>query len=147
MNAFIFSNLEVANSCENILVFIFFGENMAEEFQIQSKIRRRNVVTVRLSDEEHSLIQACSKRAELAIADWIRQKIQAAIQAEREDPQLKIFLNELVMQRLLLLNALHPLIYGEQYTPEKFKEMIKELHKLREQEVSKMLAKIRNEEE
>lgn len=96
----------------------------------QSAGRRRSIVrriTVggKFTDAEaKSLAKKAASRGQL-LSEWAREALLAAIREQRkEDENTSLFI-EVQALRLLFVNALEPLLRGEQMTAEQFKEMLR----------------------
>lgn len=96
----------------------------------QSAGRRRSIVrriTVggKFTDAEaKSLAKKAASRGQL-LSEWAREALLAAIREQhKEDENSGLFI-EIQALRLLFVNALEPLLRGEQMTAEQFKEMLR----------------------
>jgi len=96
----------------------------------QSAGRRRSIVrriTVggKFTDAEaKSLARKAASRGQL-LSEWAREALLAAIREQYKVDENSALFIEVQALRLLFVNALEPLLRGEQMTAEQFKEMLR----------------------
>jgi len=96
----------------------------------QSAGRRRSIVrriTVggKFTDvEAKSLAKKAASRGQL-LSEWAREALLAAIREQHKEDENSALFIEVQALRLLFVNALEPLLRGEQMTAEQFKEMLR----------------------
>lgn len=96
----------------------------------QSAGRRRSIVrriTVGgkfTEAEAKSLAKTAAGRGQL-LSEWAREALLAAIQGQQKKDEDSALFVEVQALRLLFINALEPLLRGDQMTAEQFKEMLR----------------------
>lgn len=96
----------------------------------QSAGRRRSIVrriTVGgkfTEAEAKSLAKTAAGRGQL-LSEWAREALLAAIRGQQKEDEDTALFVEVQALRLLLINALEPLLRGDQMTAEQFKEMLR----------------------
>lgn len=111
----------------------------------QSAGRRRSIVrriTVggKFTDAEaKDLAKKAASRGQL-LSEWAREALLAAVREQHEAGENTALFIEVQALRLLFINALEPLLRGEQMTAEQFKEMLRYVKTNKRKVAEEMLA-------
>ena len=103
---------------------------MSELNQAVSRGRRRSIVRTntvggKFTDAEaKALGKRAAERGQL-LGEWAREALLAAGGQQQQNNQESALFVEVLALRLLLINALEPLLRGDKMTPEQFKEMLR----------------------
>jgi GGDEF domain-containing protein len=101
---------------------------MSDQISIyQSKIRRKNHVGCRLSDDEFALISAAATRENLALADWFRRTVLDSLvrKAAEDGPPLAVLLEEIQAIKLTLASTVLPILSGKRMQEEQSTALIR----------------------
>jgi hypothetical protein len=120
--------------------------NMVSELtNTQSKGRRRSIVrriTVggKFTDAEaKTLARKAASRGQL-LSEWAREALLTAVLEQRKEDENTALFVEVQALRLLFINALEPLLRGEQMTAEQFKAMLQYIKTNKRKAAEDMLA-------
>ena len=85
--------------------------------------RSQSIATRFTKAEEKSLLRVASDRG-MNLREWSRDVLLSAARGSQLKNESALFV-EVQALRLLLINALEPLLRGDNMTPEQFKEMLR----------------------
>ena len=118
---------------------------VSELTNTQTAGRRRSIVrriTVggKFTDAEaKALAKKAASRGQL-LSEWAREALLTAIREQQKQDENTALFVEVQALRLLLINALEPLLRGEQMTAEQFKEMLRYVKANKRKAAEDMLA-------
>ena len=118
---------------------------VSELTNTQSKGRRRSIVrriTVggKFTDAEaKTLARKAASRGQL-LSEWAREALLTAVLEQRKEDENTALFVEVQALRLLFINALEPLLRGEQMTAEQFKAMLQYIKTNKRKAAEDMLA-------
>jgi hypothetical protein len=91
--------------------------------RLRGRARRSQSVGTKLTEQEEAAILAAAEEAGKAPSEWAREVLVAAARSRLSMRDSVVFI-ELQSVRLLLINALEPLLRGDKMSPEQFKAML-----------------------
>jgi hypothetical protein len=103
---------------------------MVERSETSARGRRRSIVrTVTVGGkfteaEAKTLAKQAAQRGQL-LGEWARESLLAASREQLREIEDTALFTEVQALRLVLINALEPLLRGEQMSAEQFKEMLR----------------------
>ena len=101
--------------------------------------RSQSIGTKLTLDEEKEILAASEARGQ-GPSEWTRDTILAAARGQRKaSDDLPLFV-EVQSLRLLLINALEPLLRGDKLTPDQFKELLQYVKANKRKAAKEMLA-------
>lgn len=86
------------------------------------EIRSQSIATRFTREEEKTLLRVASDRG-MNLREWSREVLLEAARGSRLYDESALFA-EIQALRLILINALEPLLRGEQWSAEQFKQML-----------------------
>jgi hypothetical protein len=87
-------------------------------------IVRRITVGGKFTDAEAKALAKVASGCGQLVGEWARQVLLNAAHGQRKQDESMVVFTEVQALRLLLINALEPLLRGDSMTPEQFKAML-----------------------
>jgi hypothetical protein len=103
------------------------------------RISRDRTVSTKLTEAEFALIERLAGDRGKWISEWVRDVLLDAVR-DGEPQQQKATFAELQAIRLLLINALEPLLRGDKMTADQFKELLRYVKNNKRKAADEMLA-------
>jgi hypothetical protein len=107
--------------------------------RLRGRARRTQSIGAKLTEVEESAILAAAEKAGKVPGEWARDVLVGATRSSEQSQESALFI-EMQALRLLLVNALEPLLRGEKMTPEQFKEMLRYVKSNKRKAAGDMLA-------
>jgi hypothetical protein len=104
-----------------------------------ARISRHKTASTKLTEAEYAEIERLAESRGQWLSEWVRDVLLAAVREQRTQQATAAFA-EVQAIRLLLINALEPLLRGEKMTPEQFKEMLRYVKTNKRKAAADMLA-------
>lgn len=92
--------------------------------RVRGRAPRSQSIGTKLTKQEESEVIASAERQGKAPGEWARDVLLAAARSGLSSEDFALFV-EVQALRLLLINALEPLLRGDKMTAEQFKEMLR----------------------
>jgi hypothetical protein len=103
------------------------------------RISRDRTVSTKLTEAEFALIERLAGDRSKWISEWVRDVLLDAVR-DSEPQRQKATFAELQAIRLLLINALEPLLRGDKMTADQFKELLRYVKNNKRKAADNMLA-------
>jgi hypothetical protein len=89
-----------------------------------ARISRNKTVSTKLTEAEFTEVERTAATRGQWLSEWARETLLAAVRGQRQGDGIALF-TEIQALRLLLINALEPLLRGDKLSPDQFKEMLR----------------------
>ena len=86
---------------------------------------RNHSLNTKLTATEAAAVNAAAESEGKAVGEWLRDLVQRELAEGSRQFQSLAVMGEVAALRLLLINALEPLLRGDKMTTEQFKEMLR----------------------
>ena len=86
---------------------------------------RNHSLNTKLTATEAAAVNAAAESEGKAVGEWLRDLVQRELAEGSRQLQSLAVMGEVAALRLLLINALEPLLRGDKMTAEQFKEMLR----------------------
>ena len=86
---------------------------------------RNHSLNTKLTATEAAAVNAAAESEGKAVGEWLRDLVQRELAEGSGQLQSLAVMGEVAALRLLLINALEPLLRGDKMTAEQFKEMLR----------------------
>ena len=86
---------------------------------------RNHSLNTKLTATEAAAVNAAAESEGKAVGEWLRDLVQRELAEDSGQLQPLAVMGEVAALRLLLINALEPLLRGDKMTAEQFKEMLR----------------------
>jgi hypothetical protein len=86
---------------------------------------RNHSLNTKLTATEAAAVDAAAESEGKAVGEWLRDLVQRELAEGSGQLQSLAVMGEVAALRLLLINALEPLLRGDKMTAEQFKEMLR----------------------
>jgi hypothetical protein len=86
---------------------------------------RNHSLNTKLTATEAAAVNAAAESEGKAVGEWLRDLVQRELAEGSRQFQSLAVMGEVAALRLLLINALEPLLRGDKMTAEQFKEMLR----------------------
>ena len=86
---------------------------------------RNHSLNTKLTATEAAAVNAAAESEGKAVGEWLRDLVQRELAEGSGQLQSLAVMEEVAALRLLLINALEPLLRGDKMTAEQFKEMLR----------------------
>ncbi|MEI9979070.1 MAG: hypothetical protein WDN23_08705 [Edaphobacter sp.] len=107
---------------------------------VKGRESRNQTLNTKLTPTEAAAVEAASEADGKAVGEWLRDlALRELCSGSRQLPPLAL-MGEITAIRLMLINALEPLLRGEMMTPEQFKEMLRYVKTNKRKAATDMLA-------
>jgi hypothetical protein len=107
---------------------------------VKGRESRNQTLTTKLTPTEAAAVETASRAEGKTVGEWLRDlALRELPSASRQLPSLAL-MGEITAIRLLLVNALEPLLRGDKMTPEQFKEMLRYVKTNKRKAAADMLA-------
>jgi len=108
--------------------------------RLRGRAARSQSIGTKLTLDEEAEVLAAAELASRAPSEWMREVIISAARDTRKPDDNSALFTEMQAVRLLLVNALEPLLRGEKMTPEQFKELLRYVKNNKRKAADEMLA-------
>ena len=92
---------------------------------IKGRECRNHSLNTKLTATEAAAVDAAAESEGKAVGEWLRDLVQRELAEGSRQLQSLAVMGEVAALRLLLINALEPLLRGDKMTAEQFKEMLR----------------------
>lgn len=96
---------------------------------VQRRVRgreKRNVtLNTKLTEAEFAAVEKYCETRAIAFGEWVRELVLRELKGPAAEHETSPLIVEIQGLRLILINALEPLLRGEKWTAEQFKEMLR----------------------
>jgi hypothetical protein len=108
--------------------------------KVRGREKRNMTLNTKLTELEFAEVERFCESRNVAFGEWVREVVLREVRGTEYPPGAVPLLGEITGLRLLLINALEPLLRGEKMTPEQFKEMLRYVKANKRKAASDMLA-------
>ena len=99
-------------------------ETQTEQRRVRGREKRNMTLNTKLTEAEFAAVEKhCEARA-IAFGEWVRELVLRELKEPAAQCETSPLMVEMQALRLVLINALEPLLRGEQWSAEQFKEML-----------------------
>jgi len=92
---------------------------------VRGRESRNQTLTTKLTATEAAAVETASRTQGKTVGEWLRDLALRELPGSAHELASLPLLGEITGIRLLLINALEPLMRGDKMTPEQFKEMLR----------------------
>jgi hypothetical protein len=96
----------------------------AKQRKLKGRPPRSQSIGTKLTEQEATAVLAAAQSQRKSPGEWVRDTLMAAAQDHLTSDDSALFV-EVQALRLLLINALEPLLRGDKMTADQFKEMLR----------------------
>ena len=115
-------------------------ENSRRKGSLKGRESRNQTLNTKLTPTEAAAVEAAAKADGKVVGEWLRDlALQQFSGGTGQVPDL-VLMGEVTSIRLLLINALEPLLRGDKMTPEQFKELLRHVKTNKRKAAADMLA-------
>ena len=107
--------------------------------KVRGREKRNMTLNTKLTELEFAEVERFCESHNVAFGEWVREVVLREVRGTEGSPGVPL-LGEITGLRLLLINALEPLLRGEKMTPEQFKEMFRYVKANKRKAAADMLA-------
>lgn len=108
--------------------------------KIRGREKRNMTLNTKLTELEFAEVERFCESRNVAFGEWVREVVLREMRGPEDRSGIVPLLGEITGLRLLLINALEPLLRGEKMTPEQFKEMLRYVKTNKRKAAADMLA-------
>jgi hypothetical protein len=111
--------------------------------RVRGREKRNITLNTKLTEAEFAAVeQYCETRA-IAFGEWVRELVLRELKGTSVEHRASPLMIEVQGLRLILINSLEPLLRGEKWSPEQFKEMIRYVRTNKEKVAVEMMTSYR----
>lgn len=121
--------------------------NGSEVSRLRGRTARSRSIGTKLTREEEEKVIAAAEAAGKAPGEWVRDVIVREVRVEAEEKIAMHAFTELVGLELLVMNALQPLVSGQNMSAEQFRKLVEQIHATKHTKARELLARRGQEEE
>jgi hypothetical protein len=114
--------------------------NGSQSRRLRGRAARSQSVGTKLTLEEEAEVLAAAESVGKAPSEWAREVMLLVARHARTPEENSALFTEVQAIRLLLINALEPLLRGEKMTSEQFKELLRYVKNNKSKAADEMLA-------
>jgi hypothetical protein len=114
---------------------------------VKRRTPRTRTIGVRVTEPEFLALENEAWKTRKTIADWVRDQILGRPVTHSSEPLHERIFTELIAVELVLINALSPLLRGEQLTQEQLDALWKQVQTTKGRKAQELLSKRTNNEE
>ena len=96
---------------------------------VQRRVRgreKRNVtLNTKLTEAEFAAVEKYCETRAIAFGEWVRELVLRELKGPAAELETSPLMVEIQGLRLILINALEPLLHGDKWSAEQFKEMLR----------------------
>jgi hypothetical protein len=100
-------------------------ESQQSHRKVRGREKRTMTLNTKLTELEFAEVERFCELHTVTFSEWVREVVLREVRRPEDRPATAPLLGEITGLRLLLINALEPLLRGEKMTPEQFKEMLR----------------------
>jgi hypothetical protein len=93
--------------------------------KVRGRDKRNMTLNTKLTEREFAEVERFCEAHAIAFSEWVREVVLREVRGTDSGTSTVPLFSEITGLRLLLINALEPLLRGEKMTPEQFKEMLR----------------------
>jgi hypothetical protein len=93
--------------------------------KVRGRDKRNMTLNTKLTEREFAEVERFCESHAIAFSEWVREVVLREVRGTDSGTSTMPLFSEITGLRLLLINALEPLLRGEKMTPEQFKEMLR----------------------
>jgi hypothetical protein len=93
--------------------------------KVRGRDKRNMTLNTKLTEREFAEVERFCESHAIAFSEWVREVVLREVRGTDSGTSTVPLFSEITGLRLLLINALEPLLRGEKMTPEQFKEMLR----------------------
>jgi hypothetical protein len=93
--------------------------------KVRGRDKRNMTLNTKLTEREFAEVERFCESHAVAFSEWVREVVLREVRGTDSGTSTVPLFSEITGLRLLLINALEPLLRGEKMTPEQFKEMLR----------------------
>jgi hypothetical protein len=93
--------------------------------KVRGRDKRNMTLNTKLTEREFAEVERFCESHAVAFSEWVREVVLREVRGTDSCTSTVPLFSEITGLRLLLINALEPLLRGEKMTPEQFKEMLR----------------------
>jgi hypothetical protein len=118
--------------------------NGSQSRRLRGRAARSQSIGTKLTLKEEAEVLAAAESLGKVPSEWAREVILLAARDMRKPEENSALFTEVQAIRLLLINALEPLLRGEKMTSEQFKELLRYAKKYKRKAADEVLASYAN---
>ncbi len=103
---------------------LLFTQAQTEQRRVRGREKRNITLNTKLTEAEFSAVEKYCEARAIAFGEWVRELVLQELREPAVEHGISPLMVEIQALRLVLINALEPLLRGEQWTAEQFKEML-----------------------
>lgn len=103
---------------------LLFTQVQTEQRRVRGREKRNITLNTKLTEAEFAAVEKyCEVRA-IAFGEWVRELVLRELKESASEHGTSPLMVEMQALRLILINTLEPLLRGEQWSTEQFKQML-----------------------
>lgn len=106
--------------------------------RVRGREKRSITLNTKLTRTEFAEVERYCESRGFGFGEWLREVVFREIRGTQNPPLA--LMGEITAIRLLLINALEPLLRGDKMTPEQFKELLRQVKTNKRKAATDMLA-------
>jgi hypothetical protein len=115
-------------------------ENSRRKGSVKGRESRNQTLNTKLTPTEATAVEAAAEADGKAVGEWLRDLALQQLRSSTGPLPTLAVMGEITSIRLLLINALEPLLRGDKMTPEQFKGLLQHVKTNKRKAAADMLA-------
>ena len=99
-------------------------QTQTEQRRVRGREKRNITLNTKLTEAEFAAVEKYCEARAIAFGEWVRELVLRELKGPAAEYGTSPVMVEIQALRLLLINALEPLLRGEQWSAEQFKQML-----------------------
>jgi hypothetical protein len=93
--------------------------------RVRGRDKRNITLNTKLTEAEFAAVEKYCKSRAIAFGEWVRELVLRELKGTSVEYDASPLMVEVQALRLILINSLEPLLRGEKWNAEQFKEMVR----------------------
>jgi len=99
-------------------------QTQTEQRRVRGREKRNITLNTKLTEAEFAAVEEYCEARAIAFGEWVRELVLRELKGSAAEHGTSQLMVEIQVLRLILVNALEPLLRGEKWSAEQFKQML-----------------------
>ncbi|MGB8479070.1 MAG: hypothetical protein WCE63_09530 [Acidobacteriaceae bacterium] len=119
-------------------------QTQTEQRRVRGREKRNMTLNTKLTEAEFAAVEKYCEAHAIAFGEWVRELVLRELKEPAAEHGASPLMVEIQALRLVLINALEPLLRGEQWTADQFKEMLRYVKSNKQRVAAELMDTYRN---
>lgn len=115
-----------------------------EQRRVRSREKRNITLNTKLTEAEFAAVEKYCEAHAIAFGEWVRELVLRELKEPAAEYGTSPLMVEIQALRLILINTLEPLLRGEQWSAEQFKQMLLYVKSNKQRVAAELMESYRN---